>query len=139
MERKRGSAGFSLVEVLTAIAVLGIVAAALGGCLVMAHRINARSEQIMQARWDVSRAVETLMAEGIDQSKFVTGTSGSYNGLSGDYNVTVSAEPAADPTVLTRSDLNAYNVTVTSTVAEDVTVTTCIRAAAVSGGTGGGE
>lgn len=132
MERKRGSAGFSLVEVLTAIAILGIVAAALGGCLVMAHRINARSEQIMQARWDVSRAVETLMAEGIDTNKLSTGTGGTYGGLLGDYNVTVSAAP------YTVSDPNAYNVTVTSTVAEDVTVTTCIRAraAAVSGSGG---
>lgn len=97
----------------------------------MAHRINARSEQIMQARWDVSRAVETLMAEGIDTTKLLPSTGGTYNGLSGDYKVTVSAEPANVPT---GSGLNAYDVTVTSTVAEDVTVTTCIRAAAVSGG-----
>lgn len=124
MERKRGSAGFSLVEVLTAIAVLGIVAAALGGCLVMAHRINARSEQIMQARWDVSRAVETLMAEGIDSGK-ITGDTYDYS-LTG---VTVTTQEI--------SGLNAYDVTVTSTVAEDVTVTTCIRAAAVVSGAGG--
>lgn len=127
MERKRGSAGFSLVEVLTAIAILGIVAAALGGCLVMAHRINARSEQLMQARWDVSRAVETLMAEGIDTTKLSPSTGGAYVGLTG---VTVSAAPD------TVSDPNAYNVTVTSTVAAEVEVTTCIRAAAVSGAGG---
>ena len=37
----------------------------LGGGLVLSHRLNAQSEQMIQARLDVSNAVETLMAEGI--------------------------------------------------------------------------
>ena len=63
-----GTAGFSLVEVLTAITVLGLMLAPIGASLVMSHRLNARSQQLMEDQLAVSNAVETLMAEGIDTS-----------------------------------------------------------------------
>lgn len=62
-----GTAGFSLVEVLTAITVLGLMLAPIGASLVMSHRLNARSQQLMEDQLAVSNAVETLMAEGIDK------------------------------------------------------------------------
>lgn len=62
-----GTAGFSLVEVLTAITVLGLMLAPIGASLVMSHRLNARSQQLMEDQLAVSNAVETLMAEGIDE------------------------------------------------------------------------
>lgn len=63
----RGTAGFSLVEVLTAITVLGLMLAPIGASLVLSHRLNARSQQLMEDQLAVANAVETLMAEGIDQ------------------------------------------------------------------------
>ena len=71
MKKKRVNEkeGVTLVEVLVAITVLGIVTAALGGSLVVSNRINSRSEQIIKDRLAVSSAVETLMAEGIEKGK----------------------------------------------------------------------
>ena len=63
--RKHNStAGFSLIEVLVAITILGFVAVPIGSSLVRAFELNARSEQMLQAQLAVSSAVETLMAEG---------------------------------------------------------------------------
>lgn len=114
--KRKGTGGFSLVEVLTAITVLGLVAAPVGASLVMSHRLNARSQQLMQAQLAVSNAVETLMAEGI------------------------TGEPTADyrstdfPEVRITTERGeneaAYQVTVSSSDPDlDVTVVTYIRPA----------
>lgn len=128
MEKRngKGNAGFTLVEVLVAISVLGIVTAALGGSLVMAHRINGRSEQIIDARLAVSSAVETLMAEGIDGSKIENGM---YNPMDGGDpvlpdGVTVTVLNAPDHTDPT----DCYQVTVEC---QGVSVTTFIRSSAI--------
>ena len=106
MKKKRVNEkeGVTLVEVLVAITVLGIVTAALGGSLVVSNRINSRSEQIIKDRLAVSSAVETLMAEGGDTTK-----------IDDDLNVQVNIDTSNDP----------YKVTVSS---GEVSVTTYIHA-----------
>ena len=58
-------AGSTLVEVVVAITILGLVCAPICSSLVLAARVNARSEQVMAAQLSVSSAVERLMAEGV--------------------------------------------------------------------------
>lgn len=68
MKRKpnrKKNAGFSLIEIVVAIAVLGLVTVPACSGLVLAHRINAKSEALMEDRLAVTQAVETLMASGI--------------------------------------------------------------------------
>lgn len=69
-------AGSTLVEVVVAITILGLVCAPICSSLVLAARVNARSEQVMAAQLSVSSAVERLMAEGVaetsDDGKYVT-------------------------------------------------------------------
>ena len=68
--RKHNStAGFSLIEVLVAITILGLVVVPIGSSLVLSFRLNARSEQMLQAQLAVSSAVETIMAEGYSPAK----------------------------------------------------------------------
>lgn len=65
--RKHNStAGFSLIEVLVAITILGLVVVPIGSSLVLSFRLNARSGDTLQAQLAVSSAVETIMAEGYD-------------------------------------------------------------------------
>lgn len=120
--KNRGTAGFSLVEVLTAITVLGLMLAPIGASLVLSHRLNARSQQLMEDQLAVANAVETLMAEGI------TGPSDNYR-------------PSDFPgvSIETEQEGAAYKVTVSS--ANGVTVETYIRPADTDGGSqqGGGN
>ena len=115
--------GFSLVEVLTAIAVLGFVVVPACTGLVLSFRVNARSEQLMRAELAVSRAVETLMAEGVS-----------------DEDAAYRAADFPDVTIETTADQDAesgaaigYRVTVTSQ-GGDVEVHTYIRPAESGGG-----
>lgn len=118
---KKGTAGFSLIEVIVAIAILGMAIIPLGGGLVLSHRLNARSEQVLQARLDVSSAVEALMAEGIvDPSDTYT--------FSETVSVTVEEPGFGNP---------AFRVEVCSTAVEGVSVTTFIRPARHEGGGSG--
>ena len=59
-----------------AITILGLVCAPICSSLVLAARVNDRSEQVMAAQLSVSSAVERLMAEGVtetsDDGKYVT-------------------------------------------------------------------
>ena len=68
MGRKQ-TAGFTLMEAVVAMAILGLVAATLGSGLVVSFRLNARSEQMLQARLQVAATAELLMAQGIDADK----------------------------------------------------------------------
>ena len=65
---RKHNEGFSLVEVVVAIAILGLIVVPCGSALLMSIRINEKAQQMMQAQLAVSSAVETLMAEGIDES-----------------------------------------------------------------------
>ncbi len=64
------NAGFSLIEVLVAIVILAAIVVPTCSSLVLSHRMNAKTEELMQAQLDVSSAVETLMAEGIAYEDF---------------------------------------------------------------------
>ena len=65
MTKRNG--GFSLVEVLVAIVLLGATIVPISTALVTSLRINDRTESMLQAQLDVSSAVEHLMAEGITE------------------------------------------------------------------------
>lgn len=112
------TAGFTLVEVIVAIAVLGLVSVPVCGSLILAGRLNAQSQAVMEAQLDVRSVVETLMAEGIRQ--------GDYDRFS---SVKVEAErTGTDP---------YYKVTVQDRAGGEeplVTVETYIHAAPESGG-----
>lgn len=58
-------AGFSLVEVLVGIAVLGLVVLPVCASLVLSVRINSHSRDLMNAQLEATAAVETLMANGV--------------------------------------------------------------------------
>lgn len=62
---RKHNEGFSLIEIVVAIAILGLIVVPCGSALLMSIRINEKAQQMMQAQLAVSSAVETLMAEGI--------------------------------------------------------------------------
>ena len=64
--KQKHNGGFSLIETVVAIAILGLIVVPCCSGLLMAIRINEKAQQMMQAQLAVSSAVETLMAEGID-------------------------------------------------------------------------
>ena len=66
---KNATAGSTLIEVVLAITILGLVSAPICSSLVLAARINARSREVMTAQLNVSSAVERLMAEGYADGK----------------------------------------------------------------------
>lgn len=68
MKQEKRTAGSSLIEVVVAITVLGIVTVPMMGSLVLAHRLNAKSEQLMADQMAVTMVVETLMSEGVDEA-----------------------------------------------------------------------
>jgi len=60
--------GFSLIEVVVSIAILGIVVVPMLSGLLFSFQLNHRSDERLQAQLAVSNAVETIMAEGFDPS-----------------------------------------------------------------------
>ena len=62
---KQNNSGFSLVEIVVAIAILGMFAVSTCTSLVLGLRMNDKTEAMLNAQLAVSSAVETLMAEGI--------------------------------------------------------------------------
>ena len=61
----KNKSGASLIEVLIAIVILGMVVVPLGSSFVLSVRLNTRSRALMQEQIAVSNAVEVLMARGI--------------------------------------------------------------------------
>ena len=108
MKRKRNG-GYSLVETVVAIAILAIIVTSVSTGMVLAFKMNAKTEQLMQAELAVSSAVETLMAEGIDGTK-------------------TYAFPETDVTITEVAAMPYYKVVVTGKAAEGVKVETYIRA-----------
>lgn len=115
--KRKSEAGFSLVEVLVAIALLGIVVIPTCSALVMSFRMNAKTDEMMQAQLAVSSAVETLMAEGIEFD-------------SGENNV--GEERFPDVTIVLESKGSYYSVVVTSKNVDSVSVSTHIRTVAAA-------
>lgn len=62
---KERTAGFTLLEVVVAIAILGLVSAPICSSLILAGRINAHSQAVMEAHLNVRTAVEILMQDGV--------------------------------------------------------------------------
>lgn len=118
---KERTAGFSLLEVVVAIAIIGLISAPICSSLILAGRINAHSQAVMEAHLNVRTAVETLMKDG------VTAESNNYR-----------ADEFPKVTVKTEKDGDNpyYHVTVSDKPTEPlVTVETYVRAVPEGGGT----
>ena len=117
---KERTAGFTLLEVVVAIAILGLVSAPICSSLILAGRINAHSQVVMEAHLNVRTAVEILMQDG------VTKASSPYR--ESDFpNVTINTEKVDGKPY--------YHVTVSDKRTEPlVTVETDIRAVPEGGG-----
>ena len=105
--KRANNGGFSLVEMLVAIVILGLITIPMTSGMVVAMKTIARSEKMMDAQLAVSSAVETLMATGM----------------------TETTPTPADVTVEKTDQGTYFDVTVTSTDDPTVTVTTSIRKA----------
>lgn len=118
---KERTAGFTLLEVVVAIAILGLVSAPICSSLILAGRINAHSQVVMEAHLNVRTAVEILMQDG------VTETNDKYR--ESDFpDVKIETEKVVDKPY--------YHVTVSDKRTEPlVTVETDIRAVPEGGGT----
>lgn len=117
---KERTAGFSLLEVVVAIAIIGLISAPICTSLILAGRINAHSQAVMEAHLNVRTAVETLMKDGITAE-------------SADY----CAEKFPNVTVeMVKDSKNPYyHVTVSDQHTEPlVTVETYVRAVSPEGG-----
>lgn len=117
---KRSNAGFTLVEVLVSIAILGLVVIPACSGLLVSVQVNARAEEVLEAKLAVSSAVEALMATGISEE---VSSDTSIAGVLLDTSVAESIE--ADGVQIPV----CYKVTVTSTIVDTVKVETYIRAA----------
>lgn len=101
--KKAKNGGYSLVEVLVAIALLAIITIPTYTCLVLSVRLNAKTDEMLKAQLAVSSAVETLMAEGIvvngtNVTNAPDGVTATYTaGANGHYTVTITSE--SDPSV----------------------------------------
>lgn len=117
---KERTAGFSLLEVVVAIAIIGLISAPICTSLILAGRINAHSQAVMEAHLNVRTAVETLMKDGV--------TAESNNYRADEFpNVTIKTEKDGENPY--------YHVTVTDKHAEPlVTVETFVRAVSPEGG-----
>lgn len=116
---KERTAGFSLLEVVVAIAIIGLISAPICSSLILAGRINAHSQAVMEAHLNVRTAVETLMKDGVTEE--------SDNYHPDEFpNVTIKTKKEADP---------YYRVTVSDKLTEPlVTVNTYVRAVSPKGG-----
>lgn len=119
---KERTAGFSLLEVVVAIAIIGLISAPICSSLILAGRINAHSQAVMEAHLNVRAAVETLMQDGVTEA-----------------NDNYRAEAFPNVTVKTEKEHDGdpyYRVTVSDKHTEPlVTVETYVRAVPEGGGT----
>ncbi len=97
--KKLKTAGFSLVEVLVTIAILGMITVPVTSSLLVAHRLSVNGDELLQDRLAVSSMVEALMSTGIT-SEYAADHEAEDNNPDG---VVVQQE----------SDEAAYKVTVT--------------------------
>lgn len=114
MRGKISTAGSTLIEVLVAIALFGLVVVPLCAALMTAHRLNARGETLLREQLAAANAMETLQACGVDPDA-------DYDG----------AFESVDEVVLTPVDgVRGYAVSVRS---GETTLTSFIRAAGEGG------
>lgn len=60
MRHSKHNGGFSLIEILVAMVLLGLIVVPITSSLLVSHRINAKTEQLLQAQLAVSSAAEIL-------------------------------------------------------------------------------
>lgn len=111
--------GFTLVEVLVAIVILGIFVVPTCSSLVLSLQMNNKADQMLKAQLAVSSALEEMKAEGIDKTQVTlaadgTGSYGNFDNVK----AVVTKEETGNP---------YYKVTVTSDTVESISVTTYIR------------
>lgn len=116
---KERTAGFSLLEVVVAIAIIGLISAPICTSLILAGRINAHSQAVMEAHLNVRTAVETLMKDGVTEA-------------SADYRA--GAFPNVTVKTVKDSENPYYRVTVSDKPTKLVTVKTYVRAVPKGGG-----
>lgn len=113
---KERTAGFSLLEVVVAIAILGLVSAPICSSLILAGRINAHSQAVMEAHLNVRTAVEILMQDGVteksdeyrkDEFPNVKITTEKEHLSDPYYHVTVSDRRTEPPLVTVETDIRA--------------------------------
>ena len=95
--KHKHNAGYSLVETVVAIAILAIIVTPISTGMVLAFKMNAKTEQLMQAELAVSSAVETLMAEGITGAKDIYDVNADGTDRFLDVTVKTSKENKNDP------------------------------------------
>ena len=124
------NAGFSLIEVLVAIVILAAIVIPTCSSLVLSHKMNAKTEELMQAQLDVSSAVETLMAEGIDAEdvnwKDITIDPNNYEIEEAEGTLNDNRFQGLNVTV-EQIEGEPYYYIITVSGAEDVSVTTAVR------------
>ena len=121
--KKQNNSGFSLVEVLVAIVVLSAIVIPVCSSILLSVRMNAKADDMLQARVAVSSAVETLMAQGITHANNQYDIADRKDGKQ-DLFPDVTISTTADPN---ETEPAYYTVTVTDTN-QLVAVTTKIRA-----------
>lgn len=112
---KERTAGFTLLEVVVAIAIMGLVSAPICSSLILAGRINAHSQVVMEAHLNVRTAVEILMQDGVTEANLhyresdfpdVTIETKKENSSDPYYHVTVS-DNRPEPLVTVETDIRA--------------------------------
>ena len=133
--KKQNNAGFSLVEVLLAMLILSAIVIPVCSSILLSVKVNTRANDILQARVDVSSAVETLMAQGIPwdyQGEDLLGEEFAETGIQVQIEKYVAPEAQADgeEEEEEKEETPAFFVVTVSDREEDplVTVTTKIRA-----------
>lgn len=117
---KERTAGFSLLEVVVAIAIIGLISVPICSSLILAGRINAHSQVVMEAHLNVRTAVETLMQDGVTQPSD---------------NYRADEFPKVTIKTVKDGDNPYYHVTVSDKRTEPlVTVETYVRAVSPEGG-----
>lgn len=119
--KRKNNGGFSLVEVMVAMAILTAIVVPICTGMLVSIRIHAKAETVMDAQVAVSSAVETLMSTGIP-----AGSEGFTNVYDG---VTVKVTPVEGAPYY---NVEAWYTHDGDTLAE---VTTVIRAVREAGGT----
>ena len=115
-----------MVEVVVAIAILGLVTAPICSSMLVAARINARSRDVMTAQLQLSSAVEQLMAEGIEV-EVEDGGDITYTPPESVHGVEIDVDEE-------NSGEQYCHITVTSKLVDTVSVKTCVKSKRRSGG-----
>ncbi len=66
--KKKHDGGYTLIELLVSMVLLAAVVLPACTGLILSHRMNAKTDALLQAQLAVSTTVETLMAQGITRA-----------------------------------------------------------------------